>query len=329
MQRMQKGKIFKLATTLIVITMLTLLLVACGNGEETTAPADTAPAATPVPAANDTNDADDTPPAVVDEVQEEAGSVMEGAIHVITREAGSGTRGAFIEVTGIESDGEDRTWDEAIVETGTGSVITSVAGNPSAMGYISLGALRDDVRALPINGVEATVDNVQNGSYPLFRTFYMAVPFEVSELAQDFIDFVLSAEGQAIVEGSYIPAVTSPAPFSGGGLTGTLEIEGSTSVAPLMGQIAEAYMELNPGVTIDVHSTGSGAGITGAIEGRVDIGMSSRSLRDTELEEVDAVVMNHDGIAVIVHPTNTIASVTTDEIRDIFMGLLTRWEAIG
>ena len=304
---------------LAALLILTLVLAGCAGAT----PAPAAPAPAPAPAA--TAPAAPTAPAT----PADAPAGPTGAIHVITREAGSGTRDAFVEVTGVLSDGEDRTWVEAIVETGTGAVITAVAGNPAAMGYISLGALRDDVRALPINGAEASVDNVQNGSYPLFRSFYLAVPREISDLAQDFIDFVLSAEGQAIVEGSYIPAVGNPAPFAGGGLTGTLVIEGSTSVAPLMNLIAQAYTDLNSGVTIDVHSTGSGAGITGAIEGRVDIGLSSRSLRETELAQVDSITMNHDGIAVIVNPANTLASATTDEVRDIFLGELTRWENIG
>jgi len=253
-----------------------------------------------------------------------------GTIHVITREDGSGTRDAFVEVTGVFQDGVDRTWTEALVETGTGSVITSTAGNPAAVGYISLGALRDDVRALPVDGVEATVANVLSGAYPLFRSFYLALPRELSELAQDFMDFIVSAEGQAEIENrGFIPVVSNPAPFAGGGITGTLVIEGSTSVAPLMGNLAALYMELNEGVTIDVHSTGSGAGITAAIEGRVDIGMTSRALRETELESVDSFLMNHDGIAVIVHPTNGLASITTAEIAYIFIGELTRWEDIG
>jgi len=310
-------KIFALALALLMV----LVLVACASGSpasQSTPTPTAAPSPSPNEPATSPTPSPDNPPAI-----------PTGAIHVITREAGSGTRGAFIEVTGVELDGEDRTWAEAIVETGTGAVITAVAGNPASMGYISLGALRDDVRAVPIDGVAATVENIQNGSYPLYRTFYMAVPREISDLGQDFINFVLSTEGQAIVAGSYIPAVASPAPFVGGGLSGTLEIEGSTSVAPLMNRIAEAYMDINPGVTIDVHSTGSGAGITGAIDARVDIGMSSRSLRESELEQVDAITMNHDGIAVIVHPTNELASISTDEVRDIYLGELTRWEDIG
>jgi len=256
-------------------------------------------------------------------------SVPSGAIHVITREDGSGTRDAFVNVTGIYQDGVDHTWTEALVETGTGSIITSVAGNPAAMGYISLGALRDDVRAVPVDGVEATVANVLNGTYTLFRSFYLALPNELSGLAQDFLDFIVSEEGQAEIQRrGFITVVENPVAYTGGGLSGTLVIEGSTSVAPLMGYVVAAYRELNPGVTIDVHSTGSGAGITAAIEGRVDIGMTSRALRETELASVDGFLMNHDGLAVIVHPSNGLANITTEAIRDIFMGELTRWENI-
>jgi len=257
------------------------------------------------------------------------GNSPTGAIHVITREDGSGTRDAFVEVTGVHADGVDRTWTEALVETGTGSVITSVAGNTAAIGYISLGALRDDVRALPVNGVEATVANVLSGSYALFRSFYLALPGELSDLAQDFLAFIESAEGQEEISNrGFIPVVDNPAPAEASGLTGTLVIEGSTSVAPLMGNLAALFEVLNPGVTVDVHSTGSGAGITAAIEGRVDIGMTSRALRETELESVDSFLVNHDGIAVIVNLENGLASITTEEIRDIFIGELTRWENV-
>jgi len=253
-----------------------------------------------------------------------------GAIHVITREDGSGTRDAFVEVTGVLEGGVDRTWVEALVETGTGAVITSVSGNPAAVGYISLGALNPTVRALPVNGVEATVANVLSGAYPLFRSFYLALPRELSELAQDFLDFIVSAEGQEELERrGFIPVVANAEPFTGGGITGTLVIEGSTSVAPVMSQLAELYRSIvGDGVTIDVHSTGSGAGITAATEGRVDFGMTSRALRETELENVDSFLMNHDGIAVIVHLSNELPSIATEEIRDIFMGELTRWEDV-
>ena len=305
----------KKVLTLAMLILALTTLAACGdNGDDTTvyiADAGTTEAddAQATPAVNPT-----TPT---------------GAIHVITREDGSGTRDAFVEVTGVLADGVDRTWIEALVETGTGAVITSVAGNTAAIGYISLGALRDDVRALPVNGVEATVANVLSGSYTLFRSFYLALPGELSDLAQDFLAFIESAEGQEeIANRGFIPVVDNPASAQASGLTGTLVIEGSTSVAPLMGNLAALFEELNPGVTVDVHSTGSGAGITAAIEGRVDIGMTSRALRDTELESVDSFLVNHDGIAVIVNLENGLASITTEEIRDIFIGELTRWENV-
>lgn len=270
-------------------------------------------------------------PAAVRTGTDPVASVPTGAIHVFTREAGSGTRDAFVEVTGILYDGEDRTWDEAPVATGTGAVITRISENVAAMGYISLGALREGVRAVPVNGVEATVDNIRAGTYPLFRSFYMAVPNELSELAQSFIDFIESQEGQEIIFAQgYIATVYNPVPFTGSGLSGSLEIEGSTSVAPLMNTLRAAFVAAVGGdVVVDVHSTGSGAGITAAIDGRVDIGMSSRALREGELAQVNSVVMAHDGIAVIVNPSNAIASVSVDEIRQIFMGELTRWQDIN
>ena len=249
-----------------------------------------------------------------------------GPIDVISREAGSGTRGAFIEVLGIEQDGVDRTYVEAVIQTGTGAVITAVAGNESAIGYISLGALRDDVRAVPINGVAASAANVQNGSYSLFRNFNLAVPRELSPLAQDFLDFILSAEGQAVVAAGYISAVDNAPAFTGGELSGNLEITGSTSVAPLMERLAQAYMDITSGVNIEVHSSGSGAGITDAIEGRADFGLSSRELRPSELESVDNVLIAHDGLAVIVHNSNNVASLTPEQVRDIFIGELSRWD---
>ena len=259
-----------------------------------------------------------------------AAQLPTGAIHVITREAGSGTRDAFVEVTGIFADGEDRTWEEAPVGTGTGAIITTIAENTAAMGYISLGALRDDVRAVAVNGVEATADNIINGTYPLFRSFYLALPAELNDLAKDFIRFIESEEGQAIIAGrGYIATVENPKPFEVLNFYGKLEIEGSTSVSPLMNYLVAAYVIHNDGVTIDVHSTGSGAGITAAMDGRVHFGMSSRALREGELAVVDSLTIAHDGIAVIVNPTNGIPSVSVDEIRQIFMGEITRWDNIN
>lgn len=305
---------------MMIIAVLGLLVLAACNDGEAARIADTNYGNADNARAGDDTAAEDP------STTEVTASSITGPIDVISREAGSGTRGAFIEILGIEEGGVDRTYIEAVIQTGTGSVITAVAGNESAIGYISLGALRDDVRAVPINGVAPSSVTVQNGTYPLYRNFNLAVPRELSPLAQDFLDFILSAEGQAIVSAGYIAVGADLPAFTGGGIAGNLEITGSTSVAPLMESLAVAYMELNSGVRIEVHSSGSGAGITDAIEGRADFGLSSRELRESELQAVDSIVMAHDGLAVIVHNDNPVASLTPEQVRDIFMGELTGWE---
>jgi len=323
----------------VLVAAMFAVFVACSGGNESNGGTPntnnnanaTAPATTTAPTELTTPE-EVTTPEEANNRTEAAPAVQlpTGAIHVITREAGSGTRDAFVEVTGILADGEDRTWEEAPVGTGTGAIITTIAENTAAMGYISLGALRDDVRAVAVNGVEATADNIINGTYPLFRSFYLALPAELNDLAKDFIRFIESEEGQAIIAGrGYIATVENPKPFEVLNFYGKLEIEGSTSVSPLMNYLVAAYVIHNDGVTIDVHSTGSGAGITAAMDGRVHFGMSSRALREGELAVVDSLTIAHDGIAVIVNPTNGIPSVSVDEIRQIFMGEITRWDNIN
>jgi len=255
-------------------------------------------------------------------------------IAVIARDAGSGTHGAFIEVLGIEvtdTDGSvrDMTTIDAEVAPGTSAVITSVAGNDYAIGYISLGSLNNTVTAIHIDGVAATAENVQNGSYSLFRTFYIAVQDDVDALTQNFIDFILSAEGQNIVAQSYVPAVSSAAGYTGGeGLSGTIVVSGSTSVAPLMERLKEAFEALHPSVTVEVHSAGSSAGITAAINSVADIGMSSRALRESELEQVNSITVAYDGLAVIVNNANPIQNLTPEQVRQIFVGDMTRWSEV-
>jgi len=227
----------------------------------------------------------------------------------------------------------DRVLGHAIVAGGTGAITNAVAGNPLAIGYISLGAMRSDVRALPVDGIAPSVESVIDGSYPLFRSFNIAIPQGVSALALDFTDFILSAEGQGIISGrGYVAPIQNPPIYSGRGLSGVIQIEGSTSAAPVMRALADAYMALHGSinVSIEVRATGSGAGITAAREGSVDLGMSSRSILDAENEELsDSIIIAHDGIAVIVHPTNGLQSVSIDEIRSIFMGEIARWEDMG
>ncbi|MCL1846025.1 MAG: substrate-binding domain-containing protein [Defluviitaleaceae bacterium] len=257
------------------------------------------------------------------------GGFVEGReINVISREDGSGTRGAFIDVMGIYVGGVDRTTVNAEIAPGTSHVLTNIAGDRYAIGYISLGSLNDTVRAINVGGVAATEANVRNGSYPLFRTFYLAVSDGISPLAQDFLDFMVSAEGQEIVERNYIPALESPSPFTGGGHEGTIVVAGSTSVAPLMERMREAYIALNPGVSIEIQSVGSGGGINAARDGMADIGMSSRDLREGELVYLNAIAVALDGLAVIVNNDNTATNLSPDQIHDIFVGEITRWNEL-
>ena len=250
------------------------------------------------------------------------------AINVISREEGSGTRGAFIELLEIEVDGVDHTSSEADIANGTSVVITSVSGNIYAIGYISLGSLNDTVSAISIEGVPATPENVQNGSYPIFRSFNLAVR-ELSDVAQDFLDFVLSAEGQAIVAaGGYIIVDADAPAFTGGGVSGNVVVTGSTSVAPVMERIAEAYMAVNTNANVEVHSSGSGAGITGARDGTADIGMASREIRPNELEYVSSITVAHDGLAIIVNNDNPLEDLSVEEIRQVFMGNIHNWSSL-
>ena len=255
-------------------------------------------------------------------------------ISVVSREDGSGTRTAFVEITGVQvtADGStrDMTTIDAEIAPSTSAVITTVAGNPYAIGYISLGSLGDTVRALSVDGVVPTVANVQNGAYSLFRTFYLAVPFETNEIVDEFLRFVLSSEGQEIAERGYVPADSSAEPFTPGSseLSGSLVISGSTSVLRLMGWLEEAFEDIHPGVNVEVHAGGTTAGINAAISGTADIGMSSRELRPTELESLNGVSIAHDGLAVIVNNENPLADLTISEIRDIFKGDIVRWDEV-
>lgn len=248
-------------------------------------------------------------------------------INVISREAGSGTRGAFIELMGILVDGMDMTNPHADIANGTNIVIASVANNLYGIGYISMSSVGSNVRGLSIDGIEPTAENVLNGSYAVMRPFLITVQNNDNPLRDDFIEYILSAEGQEIVAASYVPMGTDRPAFTGGNLSGTLVVSGSTSVYPVMSRLAEAYSDLT-GVTVEVHSMGSSAGITQAIDGTVDIGMSSRDLNADELAQVNAIAIAYDGLAVIVHPGNPLTSITSEEVRRIFVGELTRWNTV-
>ena len=255
-------------------------------------------------------------------------------INVVSREEGSGTLGAFIEVLGIEVSGadgsvRDMTTGDAEISPSTSGVITTVAGNRYAIGYISLGSLNDTVTAINVGGVSPTAANVQNGSYSLFRTFYITFQDDLDDLTQDFINFILSAEGQAIAGQRYIPAEASAAAYvSSGTLSGTIVVSGSTSVAPLMESLKEAYELIHSNVTVEVHSAGSTAGINASISGLADIGMSSRQLRPAELEQLNHTAIAFDGLAVIINNANPLTNLQPEDIRQVFVGDITRWDGL-
>lgn len=253
------------------------------------------------------------------------------SITVISRENGSGTRGAFIELFGVEqkdADGNkiDMTSPEAQQTNSTSVVLTSVAGNAYAIGYISLGSLNDTVKALKIDGAEATVENIKNGSYKAARPFSIVYKDGLSETAQDFVNFIMSKEGQEVIEGAgYISAAAGEA-FSSSNPSGRIVIGGSSSVTPVMGKLKEAYEKINANVTIEIQETDSTSGINGAIDGVCDIGMASRELKDSEAEKgLSSTKIALDGIAVIVNKQNTTDGLTTEQVGKIFMGGITKW----
>ena len=253
-------------------------------------------------------------------------------VNVISREEGSGTRGAFIELFGIEQkneDGEktDYTTDDCDITNSTSVMMTSVAGNDCAIGYISLGSMNETVKALLIDGVKASVENIKNGSYKVARPFNIATKSEVSDSAKDFIAFIMSAEGQAVIEANGYIAVAEDAPaFDGGKVSGKIVIAGSSSVTPVMEKLKEAYENMNPNVEIELQQSDSSSGMASAIDGVCDIGMASRELKESELEKgLTGLTIAMDGIAVIVSLDNSVEGLTTEQVRDIYMGVITDW----
>ena len=258
-----------------------------------------------------------------------------GQINVVTREDGSGTRGAFIELFGLEeknSDGEkvDLTTQNAIVTNSTSVMLTTVAEDGSAIGYASLGSFNDSVKVVDIDGAEATVENIKDGSYKVSRPFNIVTKDDTNEAAKDFINFILSSEGQAIVEKSgYIP-LDDNGSYKSSVNSGKVVISGSSSVTPVMEKLKEAYAKVNPDVTIEIQQSDSSTGVANTIDGTADIGMASRELKDTEEKEgVTATVIAMDGIAVIVNDKNEVDDLTSEQVKDIFAGDTTSWEDLS
>lgn len=315
----------------LAAVMVMSMMTACGaSSTETTAPA----ADTTAAAAADTT-AVDTETEATEAKTEAAGGSMEGAIDVISREDGSGTRGAFIELFGVEqkdASGEkvDYTTDDAEITNSTEVMITSVAGDKQAIGYISLGSLNDSVKALKIDGAAATVDDIKDGTYKIARPFNIVTTGEVSDVAQDFINFIFSEEGQKVVEDNGYISQGNQGAYTASGKSGKVTVAGSSSVTPVMEKLAEAYKALNSAVTVEVQQSDSTTGVTSALEGVCDIGMASRELKEEETAKgAQGQVIAMDGIAVVVNNENPIDDLRSEQVKDIYVGGTTDWSELA
>lgn len=302
----------KFIVALMVMAMTATAMVGCGSNNTV----------------NSKNDSNANAQADTD-ADEESTNAGE-AINVISREDGSGTRGAFIELFGVEekdADGNkvDNTTEEATIANSTEIVLSNVASDPNAIGYVSLGSLNDKVKALKIDGAEATVDNIKSGTYKISRPFNIATNGTPSDAAQDFINYILSSEGQKVVEeAGYIASVDSAAAYANSGVKGKVVIAGSSSVTPVMEKLKEAYEKVNTDVEIEINQSDSTTGLQAAMDGTADIGMASRELKDSE-NSLTPTVIAIDGIAVIVNNDNAADDMTADQIKAIFTGETTNW----
>ncbi len=263
-----------------------------------------------------------------------SGNKAKKEITVVSREDGSGTRGAFIELFGIEeadASGKkvDKTTEDANITNSTEVMMQTVAGNSAAIGYTSLGALNSSIKALKVDGAEATVANVKSGSYKVTRPFNIATKDNLSDAATDFINYILSAEGQKVVEDKGYISEGNKGAFTSNGASGKVVVGGSSSVTPVMEKLIEAYKKVNPNVTLELQQSDSTTGMTKAAEGTLDIGMASRELKDSEkakgLKDTKIAI---DGIAVIVNKDNSLDSITSAQVKAIFTGQTTDWSQV-
>lgn len=249
------------------------------------------------------------------------GNAPSDAITVISREEGSGTRSAFEELVEIEE-----TTAHAEISDSTAVMITTVEGNTSAIGYISLGAMSDTVKALKIDGVAATTENVKNGSYKISRPFNIATKKDISKTAQDFIDFILSEQGQAVVEANKYISNGNNGKYIPKNLIGTVKVAGSSSVTPVMEKLKEAYIKLNPDITVEIQQSDSSNGMTSTIDGICDIGMASRELKESEISKgLSSTAIALDGIAVIVNKENAHNDISLEQLKKIYTGEIALW----
>lgn len=312
----------KSAAVLLALGMAVMGLAGCSGSSNSTATTAATEAATT---------AKTTTAAAETKTEAAKDSALEGPITVISREDGSGTRGAFIELFGIEVKNDagekvDMTTDDAEITNSTSVMMTSVAANTEAIGYISLGSLNDTVKAVKIDGAEATVDNIKSGTYKIARPFNIATKGEVSDVAQDFIKYIMSEDGQKVVEDNGYISQGNDGAYESAGLSGKVVVGGSSSVTPVMEKLKEAYVALNPDVTIEVQQSDSTTGMTSAIEGVCDIGMASRDLKDSEIAKgLTGTTIAMDGIAVIVNNDSPVEELSSDSVKGIYTGEITDW----
>lgn len=314
-----RKKWLAVGTALMISAMM---MAGCGNTENKDEAASTQETA------GEEKDAESTP-------EETEGGSFEGMISPVSREEGSGTRGAFIELFGIETKDEagnkiDNTTDMAEVTNSTSVMLTTVEGNEYAIGYISLGSMDDTkVKALNIDGAEATVENIKNGDYKISRPFNIVTKEGLSEVAADFVKYIMSEDGQRVVEENGYISQGNEGAYEAAELSGKITVAGSSSVTPVMEKLKEGYVALNPDVEIEVQQNDSTTGVTSAIEGVCDIGMASRELKDTELAEgITGTAIALDGIAVIVNKENPINDMTSEQVASIFTGETIDWSEI-
>ena len=301
----------KIAAAVMMVSMVAVTAVGCGSSNGT----DTKGA--------DANQSDAT--SDWDETSDDT---------IVSREDGSGTRGAFIELFGIEEkqdDGTkvDMTTTDAQITNNTSVMLTTVADNEYAIGYVSLGSLNDSVKALKIDGAEATAENIENGSYKVSRPFNIAVKKDLNnKVAKDFMSFIMSTEGQKVVADEKYIAVADVKDYAGTKPSGSCVVGGSSSVSPLMEKLIEAYKAVNPNASIELQTSDSTTGMTSTIEGSYDIGMASRELKEEEAAELEPTVIATDGIAVVVNNANPLDELSADQVKDIYVGNVSTWDEI-
>lgn len=256
-------------------------------------------------------------------------------ISIVSREDGSGTRGAFIELFGIEEKQGDQkvdmTTEDAQITNNTSVMLTTVAKDDYAIGYVSLGSLDDSVKALKIDGAEATEENIKDGSYKVSRPFNIATKGDpTNEVAKDFIDYILSKDGQQVISDNGYISNDDAADYTGTAPSGKCVVGGSSSVSPVMEKLIEAYKKVNPNAEIELQTSDSTTGMTSTIEGSYDIGMASRELKDSETSEgLKATVIATDGIAVIVNNNNPADELSSEQVKEIYTGSYTTWDEVA